>query len=63
MKKKPENKYIQIILRDKLIAFANSNEDTKFLLNWFTGKIEELQYIELTPVTKWSLIRIVSRNK
>lgn len=45
-----------VILKNKLVSFAFSNEDKKLLLKWKNGEEEALKAHPMTVGQKWSTV-------
>jgi len=59
----PSNSNRVVLLREKLIEFADDDSHIELLLNWYHGKHEPLNKIELTKQNKWSVISKAYRFK
>lgn len=52
-----------IILRNKMIFFASSYHNTKFLLDWIEGRNELLKHLEVTLTIKWRTVIRMFRHR
>jgi len=59
----PSNANRVVLLREKLIEFADDDRHVETLLHWYHGKHEALKDIKLTPQNKWAIVLKANRYK